>query len=197
MTHTTREAWLHAFTDGARLHFELAGATIPDTVRVSIGFPSSGRRGKAIGECWHGAASTDGAREIFIKPSLQSSVIEIAGVLTHELIHAAFPDGEGHGKLFGRAARALGLEGKLTATTTGEQWAAWAQPIIDELGPFPGAKLDDGCVVGGKKKQVNRQLLVKCSDEDCDFKCRTSAKHVPALVGIVCPACCSGELEEG
>lgn len=190
----TREQWLLAFTRAAHDEFTKAGAPLKDiAIRVSVGFPSKGARSNVIGECWHAAASEDKAREVFIRPSLQSDVVEIAGVLTHELIHAALPDGEGHGKLFGKAARGLGLEGKLTSTSVGAAWHAWADPIIADLGPFPGAKLGtDGIVAGGKKKQGTRMLKVFCPE--CGWHFRTSQQNIDQITDHTCLACGEGQL---
>lgn len=159
----TREEWLHAFTDAARGQFAEAGAPLDAfPIRISIGFPSKGRRSKVIGECFHSSASADGAREIFIRPSLQSNVVEIAHVLTHELIHAALPDGE---------------------------WHAWADPILEELGHFPGTELRDGIVAGGPKKQGTRLVKLEC---ECGWTCRTTEKHITD--DLQCPTGCDSSL---
>ena len=195
--HDTREAWLLAFTQAARSMFAEVGAPLPDKVRVSVGFPSKGVRSKTIGECWAADASTDGVCEIFIRPSLQSDSARVADVLTHELVHAALGHEEGHGKAFGRVARALGLEGKMTATVAGERWAAWAGPILDALGPLPGANLGELALAGGKKTQTTRYLKVGCTC--CDWTARVTAKHLGLEGGVQrtlrCPVHdCDGEL---
>jgi hypothetical protein len=173
----TREQWLNRFTDLARPQFEAAGHPLPAEVRCSIGFPSSGVRSKVIGECWSSASSADGHAEIFLRPSLQSDTSRIADVLTHELAHAALGNEEGHGKVFGKLVRKLGLVGKLTATTAGPEWHVWADKIIAKLGPLPGASLTGGDILtGGKKKQTTRMLKLVCFG--CDFTCRTSAAHI-------------------
>lgn len=175
---TTREGWMHAFTNAARSVFrERANIEIPGNVRMSVGFASKGRRSKTIGECYAPDASSDGSREIFIVPHRLDSDAEIAAVLTHELIHASFPFGEGHGRSFGKAARALGLVGKLTATTGGADWEAWAKPILDAIGPLPYAKmqLDGARAAGGAKAQTNRHLKHVCTE--CGLTVRLTAAH--------------------
>jgi hypothetical protein len=67
--------------------FEDQGYSLP-RYRVAIGFPSTGKRGKRIGECWDGRASADGTFEVLIRPD-QSDPIEVAAILAHELVHAA------------------------------------------------------------------------------------------------------------
>jgi hypothetical protein len=178
----TREEWLARFTEASRPLFKQAGHPLPKRVRCSVGFPSKGIRAKTIGECWSKDDTKDGVCEIFIRPSLQDDGSRIADVLTHELCHAALGSEEGHGKLFRRLATGLGLTGKMTATTAGPGWHAWADPIVKDLGKFPGAALG-GELAGGKKKQTTRMLKLTC--DQCGWACRTSAKHVHA--DMVCP----------
>lgn len=183
----TREAWLNRFIEAAKPQFEAAGYPIPANVRVSIGFPSAGRRGKAIGECWGTVSSKDGHFEIFIRPSLDNSS-RIADVLTHELIHAAVGLDEKHGKVFKQLAIALGLEGKMTATVAGPKWHAWADPILKQIGPMPGAALADMRTI--QKKQTTR--MIKCECDTCGLIFRAARK---TLMGrdLHCPdADCDG-----
>lgn len=187
-----REAWLTAFTDAARPIFEAADAPLPATVRCSVGFPSAGRRSKVIGECWAAGATKDGVCEIFIRPSLQSDLTMIAATHTHELIHAALGHEEGHGKVFKRVATALGLTGKMTATVAGPGWHEWADPILETLGPLPGASLAEAERVGGKKKQTTRMIKLVC--DDCDWTCRTAKSNI--YDGMSCPLPgCDGMLQ--
>lgn len=185
-----REDWLNAFAERARPYFESEGAPLPTALRCSIGFPSKGLKSKTIGECWAQKCSTDGAVEIFIRPSLQSDSARVADVLTHELCHAALGNEVGHGKPFKRLATALGLEGKMTATVAGERWHSWADPILEEIGPLPGASLN-GEVIGGKKKQGTRMLKLEC---ECGWTCRTTASHI--LPDLSCPTGCGGQLQQ-
>lgn len=192
--HTTRESWLLAFVDASRPQFEAAGAPLPEAIRVAIGMPSAGARSNVIGECWTFAASADGAVEIFIRPSLQSDASRVADVLTHELIHAALGIEEGHGHGFRRVMKALGLSGKATATVAGPEWHTWADPILADLGPLPGAALMDSAVKGGKKKQTTRYLKVVCTD--CEWQARVTAKHLEGRE-LRCPdAHCEGLLKK-
>ena len=68
--HDTRESWLRAATGDLRPYFQTCGFPIPDNIRFAIGFPSTGRRGARIGECWHSSTSADLAYEIFIRAAL-------------------------------------------------------------------------------------------------------------------------------
>jgi len=48
-----REEWLNLVADGMAPWFEDQGYPLP-RCRIAIGFPSTGKRGKRIGECWDG-----------------------------------------------------------------------------------------------------------------------------------------------
>ena len=187
--HETREAWLNAFAREAAPHFEEAGFPLPPNVRISIGFPSAGAKGKAIGECWSSVASRDGHFEIFLKPTLETDS-RIADVLTHELVHAAVGLEHKHDRVFKRCATALGLEGKMTATVAGDQWRAWAEPVLAKLGPMPGAPLAN--MTTGKKKQTTR--LIKCECDTCGFVFRATRQWI--LDAMRCPdPDCDGKVE--
>jgi hypothetical protein len=82
--HDFRESWLRAAATELRKYFTSVGYTVPDKIRFAIAFPSTGRKGKRVGECWHSASSDDGHYEIFLRADL-SDAVEILGVLTKEL----------------------------------------------------------------------------------------------------------------
>lgn len=194
---TSREDWLNRFVQHARPIFAAKGFPIPAKVRVSIGFTSNGAKGRAIGECWSDLASADGSFEIFIVPGMDDAH-RVADILTHELAHAAVGLAAGHGPKFGKAARALGLEGKLTATTAGPNWTAWAGPILKRMGPLPHAKLAG--VSSGPKKQTTRMLKATC--DACGFTvrgtkqwlCETDEDGQTVGRALVCPTLCGGSL---
>ena len=187
----TREAWLEAFAVRSKPQFDRAGAPLPSNIRVSIGFTSTGRKGKRIGECWGEVASADGHFEIFIVPTMDSDA-RIADILTHELVHAAVGLAAGHGAAFKRVAVSLGLEGKMTATTAGDAWRVWAEPILRAIGPMPGAAL--ASFDNGKKKQSTR--MVKCTCDECGMTFRTAAKWLDSV--SICPdAACGGTVTKG
>lgn len=190
----TREEWLQRFTELSRPMFKKAGRPLPKKVRVSIGFTSAGKRSRAIGECWSPTASEDACAEIFIRPSQQSNASRIADILTHELCHAALPLGTGHGKEFKLLATGLGLTGKMTATTAGPAWHEWADPILKRIGPFPGKRLGEVELEGGKKKQTTRMLKLTC--DECGWSCRTTKAHIEAHHELLCPVSCGGMLQQ-
>lgn len=191
-TFTTREQWLQAFTTEARKVFLDAGYVVPD-VRVSVGFTSKGAKGNRIGECWVPEASEDETPEIFITPAI-GDASRIADIHTHELIHATGI--RGHKADFVRCMKAVGLEGKPTATTAGDAWRAWANPIIEKLGPLPHAALSGANGGSTEKKQSTR--MIKCECSSCGFVFRTSSKWLETGADLGCPdRDCEGDLEIG
>lgn len=203
-TSAERHAWLEKARTLAITLLADAGLIIPDNVRLSIGMPFRAGR-ETIGQCWHKAASADGSAEVFVSPVLSDGE-QILGVLVHELIHAALPDGEGHGKTFGKYARAVGLEGKLTATTVGEALKVPFAGFLADNGPYPGAAIDPKAA--GGKKQGTRMLKAFC--QTCEYTVRSTKKWfsvaVPNCPNPACPeigtplyceACQGGEEEGG
>lgn len=187
---TSREQWLNDFAAAAAPHFKAAGSPLPKNVRMSVGFPSTGSRSKTIGQCHHASGSKDKHYEIFLRPNLQDDSRRIAGVLVHELVHAA--GHWDHKAGFAKCAKALGLGGKMTATTETEVFYAWADPVIEALGPFPGAALGESVLVGGKAKQGTRMVKMACPD--CGWFFRTAQKNIDAMTDHTCLACGDGQL---
>lgn len=188
--HKTREAWLQGFIEAARPAFNATGASIPRNTRVAVGFTSAGKRGTRIGECWTDQASDDGHFEIFITPS-QGDASRIADILTHELIHASVGLEAKHGPEFKAIATALGLEGKMKATTASDRWRAWAEPILEALGPIPHASLHSGLSTG-RPKQKTALLKLECGH--CGWLARVTLKHIDPYDFLSCPTGCGGQL---
>lgn len=187
----TRENWLENFTELARPAFKKAGYEIPKNIRMSIGFTSQGKRGNRSGECWNYTVSNDETFEIFIKPTMDDSE-RIAGILTHELIHATIGIAAGHSRPFVACARAMGLEGKPTVTTEGDKFREWATPILNKLGDIPHAEMKTG--ISTIKKTATRMLKKECNE--CGFIFRTTAKWEDAAPVMRCPdPHCLGEME--
>lgn len=180
--YATREECLNAFVEACKPIFAGHGNPIPDNTRVSIGFPSTGYRSSVIGECWSDTASADGHYEIFLNPTTQTDA-RIFDILTHELCHAALGIAEGHGKSFGTLARKLGLTGKLTATTAGPDWFAWAAPIMEELGAMPYGAIKGGMKPPRKKKKT---YLIGHTCPECDTQAWLTAKNSAPLAYIRC-----------
>lgn len=190
----TREQWLNGFVAQARPIFSAAGYPLPEKIRVSVGFTSTGKRSQRIGECWSAEASEDGYFEIFIRPALNTDS-RVADVLTHELVHAAVGLEAGHNRTFKAAMHAVGLEGPCKNTFAGEAWYRWALPILTDLGPMPYGVLNDGDSTAPKKQKTN---LLKVECPDCGWLARVTNKHIEPHSYLNCPVpTCGGTLAVG
>lgn len=188
-TVSTREAWLLAGVAALAPIFEEAGETLP-AVRVSVGFPGGrGKKGNVIGQCWATSASEDEVAQVFIHPSL-TDVVVILATLAHEIVHAVDDCASGHRGRFAKIAKAIGLEGPMTATHAGETLKARLEEIARDLGDFPHAALIAGGASSGPKKQTTRMLKVECPADG--YIVRTTAKWLE--VGL--PSCPCGETME-
>jgi len=182
----TREEWLVGAAYELQPDFEDAEAPLPKKVRVTCGWPSHGGRAtkkRVLGECWPANKSGDEHFEIFISP-VESDPIEVLGTLVHELVHAAVGLDAGHKAPFRRVATALGLEGKMTATTTGTVLGERLHKIADGLGQYPHAAIDP---TSHKVTQSTRMLKIQCPA--CGWMARTSKKWME--LGL--PTCACGE----
>jgi hypothetical protein len=155
--------------------------------RVTCGFPSKSalaRKARRIGECWTVAASTDGVNEVFISPLLDDPV-EVAQVLVHEMIHVADNCEHGHKGPFVVAMKALGLEGKPTATEAGDLFRAAIKPVLKTVGKYPHKRMDPTV---GAKKQSTRMVKVECPGCEVDgepYVIRMTRKQIERG----CPVC--------
>jgi hypothetical protein len=124
-----RHEWLEAAIRLLRPRFGAAGYTVPDNVRVSIGFPKYTAYRHCIGQCWSDSTSSDRRFEIFVSPELGDAeqTSRIIGVAAHELVHATVGTAAGHRKPFKLCALAIGLTGPMTATSESEEFVEWVQ----------------------------------------------------------------------
>lgn len=176
----TREDWLVELATRLEVLFKQHGATLPK-YRVTCGFPSSGglsAKNRTIGQCWSPDASADGTTEIIIGIT-QDEPMRVAGVLAHEMVHAAVGVAAGHRGPFRKLALDIGLEGPMTATTEGEAFKQAVQPMLDALGHYPHAKLD----ATKRKKQGTRMIKASCTA--CGYAVRTTAKWID----VAAPTC--------
>lgn len=191
----TREAWLnraaHYIHNQFRIEFEEIfgeqGEAHLSALLVSTGFPSRGGLSTVIGECWKAEASEGGAHHIFINPRLHD-IVQVVATLAHEMIHAADNGEHKHRGKFVKCARAIGLEGKATATVAGEAFAEFARGLESQIGPYPHQLLKPLKVA---KKQTTRML--KLEADCCGYMVRTTQKWIDE--GL--PSCpCGNEMQE-
>lgn len=181
--HSTREAWLNDLAQRLRPLFETAGAKLPAKIRITM---SLTRRQKAIGTCYAPECSGDGTTEILVRLD-QQDPLEVAAILVHELVHAAVGTACGHKGRFAVVAKAIGLEGKMTATTAGVELRRTLQNVLAKMGRFPHARLDFDGARSGPKKQGTR--LLKCECATCGYICRVTSKWIDGGGG---PPLCPG-----
>jgi hypothetical protein len=182
--HTSREAWLHAATvEHVAPIFNNNGYAIPEAIRFAIGFPSTGRKSKRIGEHWPAQCSADAHHEIFIRPDI-SDPVEVLAILVHELVHVVLPPGSGHGSVFRKAALAVGLTGKMTSTVASETLKAKLITITEALGDLPHARLDFSARGADTPKKQGARMI-KCACDECGYTVRTARKWL--AIGV--PGC--------
>lgn len=176
--HETREGWLLAAISLMRPLFTEKGYTVPD-IRVSCGWPSHralSDKKKVLGQAWCKTAASDKIAQIFITPWLNNPTDAqgILPTLLHEVIHATVGNKEGHNKVFGKCARALGLEGKLTSTYASKDLLELCGKWSAALGTFPHGKLDSN------KRPVKKQTtrLIKCECKKSGYVCRTTRSWI-------------------
>jgi hypothetical protein len=172
-----RQHWLEFAVEALRLRFDEVGYSVPEKVRVSIGFPKRAASCGAIGECWSTKASSDAHAEIFVFPELTDGA-RILDVLAHEMVHATTP-GAGHGKPFKQCALKIGLQGPMRATTAAPEFIAWGEALFKRIGPYPAGSLTD------MPKHGTR--MHKCVCSTCGYIARVSRKWLEPAGPPICP----------
>jgi len=180
-----REEWLVQLAERLEIIFSEHGATLPK-YRVTCGFPSKGGLSKlrTLGQCWSDNASADDTHELIISMTLDEPM-RIAGVLAHEMVHAAVGVQHGHKGPFRKLALAIGLTGKMTATNEGEAFKQRLAPILAELGDYPHAKLD----ASNRKKQSTRLIKTECP------RCGYTARVARKWLDVGAPVCPTDQIE--
>jgi hypothetical protein len=192
-TFQNREEWLEAAADALRNAWQDQGIDVP-SVRVGVGFTSSGMRGATAGECWPRAASPDDVNEITI-PLVESDPVNVLRILCIQLI-AATDDGGDVAHLLQRDRRkSIGFDGidrQIPTNVLNENLTQLAQ----YLGEYPG---DSGLMVKAseEKKQETRMIRLCCGR--CGMIFRTTVKWVrKAHSNFICPnATCGGSVAVG
>ena len=181
-----RAQWLEEVTEALRGLFTAKGFTVPANVRFGVGWPKGSHgRAQTLGQCWPAVASADGHFEIFLTPTLGTKdTMSIIGTLAHELDHATVGCECGHKGPFKHCALAIGLTGKMTATTEGPLFRAWANPLIARIGDFPAGALADA--PPGYRPQGTR--MIRCVCEQCGYLARTTRRWIAEAGTPLCPS---------
>jgi hypothetical protein len=173
-----RQQWLERAVEAMRNRFIGAGYTVPQKIRVSIGWPKRAASCGAIGECWSTDASSDRHAELFVSPELTEGG-RILDVLAHELVHATVGTAAGHERPFKQCALKIGLQGPMRATTASPEFTAWAEALMRRIGPYPAGFLTD------TPKQGTRMLKCECSI--CGYTVRITRKWLTLAGPLICP----------
>jgi hypothetical protein len=194
--HDLRESWLRAAAAELRPYFANVGYPLPDNIRFAIAFPSTGRKGKRLGECWHSSNSDDASYEIFLRADLAEPV-EVLSVLVKELVHTALPADAGHGKQFKDAAIKIGLQGPMRTAQPGVLLLKQLTELAATLGPLPHASLHierapltamaAAIALDRPKKQRVRMLKAACATDSCGYTVRVAASWVRDVGPPHCP----------
>lgn len=186
-TRREREVWLGQAVDALTPLFASKNYTVPANLRVSVGFPYRAGR-KAIGQAFSVECSQDKTFEVFVSPVIADPQVVLA-TLVHEVCHTVAGLKAGHRGPFRKCAKDMGLVGKMTATSAGEELAVDLHRIASDLGPYPHAELRPV----DRKKQTTRLLKIACSD--CGMPLRVTRQWLDEYpLPWVCP--CGGPLDE-
>lgn len=160
----TREAWLLFAVDHLAKLFSEKGYSVP-RVRVACAVPATSRRGSAVGQCWPTSRSDDLVNEIYVSP-VYSEPIDVLDTLTHELVHAVDDCKHRHGPEFKKIALAIGLQGKMREASAGPALRGRLQSLavllVEELGPYPHAKLAVGGALFTQSRRPPRAECPRC-----------------------------------
>jgi hypothetical protein len=121
--------------------------------------------------------------EIFVSPELGTAeqTPRIVGVAAHELVHATVGSGAGHRGPFRQCAVAIGLTGRMTATTETDEFVEWVNGVlVPKIGPYPAGK-----IIWKHKTQTTR--MIKCECSTCSYPVRTTKVWIDGHGAPHCP----------
>ena len=181
-----RESWLINAINLMRPIIKNKGYIVPSNIKVACSFCSVGNivgaKNQRLGECWSDKTNEENKFHILISPSLEDKK-RVLGVLVHELVHSIVGLKNGHNHIFKKCATTLGLEGKMTATTEGEEFETIFSEVFKQLPDYPHKAL----LNMNRKKQTTRLIKVVC--EEHNYIARVSRKTLEELGAPICPSC--------
>lgn len=180
-----RQRYIEATLKAFGTFFDAHGYTVPDNVRISVGFPRGSHGGKkAIGQCWSNEASKDGHYEIFISPELgEHDTVNVLTTIAHEAIHATCGTQCGHKGAFKKMALAVGFVTPMTTTPAGPEMLDTCRGIIRALGEYPA-----GAIASDAKRKKQTTRMLKCECGDCGYIARVTRSWVEKVGTPLCPA---------
>lgn len=181
-----REEWLTRVMQRDIMPLIAANGGKVSKLRVSVGWPKGSRGGKtaeSIGQCWDPVHSADGHYEVFVSPKL--GAFEAIEVLVHEAVHVGAGTECAHRGAFKTIAKAVGLEGKMTATLAGENLAKQIRAWIADMPEYPHGPMTDGIKGGAGKEKKPGSRLIKAFCEGCEYTMRIAQ----TWLDIALPTC--------
>lgn len=203
----SQSSWMDLAVQAINAHVMSPNGINVPRVRASVGWTMGTN---VRGQC-HVGGVADGTPAIYIRPVSRDSgdSATILDILAHEMLHAAHPS-DGHRGAFGTDARAIGLDGPLTATHAGDVLADRLSFIANViLPPIDHATISDGMPTGPKrgpgrpthgprdagghyKPQTGRMLKAEC--HGCGMIIRTTRRWLETT-GLPECACGAGAFE--
>ena len=168
MANINREQWLMAAVDHITPIFQARGYVVPQ-VKVSVGFPSTGGKGRHLGQCWSSKAAEDNINQIFIAPHLKTP-LDFLDTLVHELVHAVDNCESGHGEGFKKIALDVGLKGPMRSAGAGDHLKQDLIRITEKLGTFPHGRLSLPIPTAQKAPKRPGAKCAKCGYEVIVFR---------------------------
>ena len=172
------------------------------TIRFSCSLLGSGMtEGNALAHVQYKSSTGNSYDEIRMGVQLGGRKLKldscrVADIVLHEIIHTLCPRA-GHRGEFRAIALRMGLVGKMTATTAGEDLALRIkEEIVDVIGKYPHQAVH--LVPRGKRGKGSRSIKCQCVNVDCLFVMRTTQKWISrAICGLNCPICDNEMIHQG
>src|SRR5215831_18049966 len=130
----TREDWLDQAIRKITPIFTETGIQLPANMRSICAVYEYGKRPKMIGQCVPLRCTK--TMHILISPAL-TAPCEIAGIIVHELVHAALNCEHGHQKPFQDLASKVGLKEPWPCASPGDTLTKRLQDLAGTLGSYP------------------------------------------------------------
>ena len=175
--------------------FGPAKLTIPKKLRLNVGMMpgKTGQNNRTLGVCYK-AHVNNGVNLITLNIATtdRENSERILDILCHEIIHAIDNNENGHGPVFKKMALAIGLEGKMTATTATKKLTKKLAKVVKKIGEFPEQAIN----LHGLRQDTNRNIKLQCQgteDIGCAHGFNTNKSRIKEIQLNHCLACGEGE----
>ncbi len=181
--HHTREEWLQVASQLLRKKLEEHG-NLPDKLHILTSWPYGTK--KAIGQCYSKSWTKDESTYIAISPKLNNDdIIELLGVLIHELIHAMVGVEKNHGKAFKKVAIKVGLQGSMRATEVGDVLRKDLEGFALKLGTYPHQEMQPP--PAPERKPAKKQIIKFVSPTEPSYSCWVTPAQAAIYGPPICP----------